>query len=84
MNYKLMCRSFALNICSDKIDDKKLASIQILTSNAYREDLNKKAANKALKNPKTNVNIIAGHEIILQSLCCINKYWVLKAFELEP
>tara|TARA_B100001109_G_scaffold228688_1_gene204101 strand:+ start:581 stop:769 length:189 start_codon:yes stop_codon:yes gene_type:complete len=52
MNYKLMCRSFALNICSDKIDDKKLASIQILTSNAYREDLNKKAANKALKNQK--------------------------------
>ena len=49
-NYKLMCRSFALYIYSDTIDDKELASIQILISNAYREDLNKKAANKALKN----------------------------------
>ena len=52
MNCKLMCRSFALNICSDTIDDKELASIQILISYAYREDLNKKVANKALKNQK--------------------------------
>ena len=51
-NYKLMSHSFALDKYSDMISDIKLASIQNLILNACKEEINRKAVNKALKNQK--------------------------------